>query len=185
VGCLSCGRGLHTECRKCRKGKCHPDEKEVKNFNKAIGGQGRVAKEADKMQDRFSTGRKRAAVLYPIVKIKDDKEELVLPDCEWKGKRNCGGGFNPIVGCVNGKQQHRHHGPVKDPVHNEPNNVHRICVGCHSKWHAENDPCYDEEEYRQLPHEPEEAEQIELEWAAQLWKKRYLLKGKEIKEDED
>lgn len=73
------------------------------------------------MKDVKSTGRKRAALLYPL-----DKNH----PCEWRGKKNCGGGLKPIVGCLDGFQRHRHHGPVKNPVHNEQGNVHRVCATC-------------------------------------------------------
>lgn len=86
------------------------------------------------LKDQQSTGRKRAARLYPL-----------NPDakCEWAGLANCGGGTRPIVGCVNGKQQSRHHGPDKSTSNNEEGNVHRICHRCHNRWHAANNKEYD------------------------------------------
>lgn len=86
------------------------------------------------LKDQQSTGRKRAAKLYPLVNEHD---------CEWQGRGNCGGGSRPILGCVSGKQQARHHGPDKTVSNNEQGNVHRICHYCHNRWHAANDPSYD------------------------------------------
>lgn len=84
--------------------------------------------------DSQSAGRKVAAKLYPL-----DSEK----ECEWQGKGNCGGGDYPILGCLEGKQQARHHGPEKNVQNNEEGNVHRICHYCHYRWHAKNDPTYD------------------------------------------
>lgn len=105
------------------------------------------------LTDPHSTGRKRAAVLYPL-----DKESA----CEWQGKKNCGGGRVPITGCTHGKQVARHHGPVKDTTRNQIGNVHRICTRCHNHWHELNDLIYDEREYGMLPHDPVEATPEEL-----------------------
>lgn len=86
------------------------------------------------VKDQQSTGRKRAARLYPLHRD--------WP-CEWRNKTGMGGGDNPIRGCDNGVQQARHHGPDKNTLNNEPGNVHRICHSCHNTWHAKNDPDYD------------------------------------------
>jgi hypothetical protein len=85
------------------------------------------------LKDVLSTGRKRAAVLFPI-----DPEAA----CEWRGLKNAGGGINPIVGCVQGKSTNRHHGPDKSVLNNTQGNVHRICSTCHNRWHAKNDELY-------------------------------------------
>lgn len=84
------------------------------------------------LKDQQSTGRKRAAEMYPLYR------DL---DCEWKGRKNCGGGKS-IVGCLEGKQQARHHGPDKNTLNNDVGNVHRICHSCHNNWHALNDSGY-------------------------------------------
>jgi hypothetical protein len=79
--------------------------------------------------DQQSTGRKRAAKLYPL-----NPEDY----CEWAGKRNQGGGKTPIDGCgirldsSIGMQSCRHHGPDKNTLNNEAGNVHRICTPCHN-----------------------------------------------------
>jgi hypothetical protein len=151
MACLGCGRGFHEECdSNCID--CHGEtDRLVKTF---IGGRGvgQPIKDPENVKDRHSTGRKRAAHLYPIFKDKP---------CEWQGKKNCGGG-TPIIGCIDRLQVDRHHGPVKDTLRNEPGNVHRICKSCHNRWHAVNDPIYDEELYNTLPHKPEPAEEMEL-----------------------
>jgi hypothetical protein len=100
-------------------------------------------------RDQTSTGRKRAAVLYPI------PPEGML--CEWAGLSSAGGGPVPIVGCRNtrivpSKKKEAvpdgcapgaiHHGPDKSTINNEPWNVSRICTFCHNRWHALNDPFY-------------------------------------------
>lgn len=86
------------------------------------------------LKDQQSTGRKRAARLFPL-----DREA----SCEWSGMANCGGGLYPIVGCVTGLQESRHHGPDKSTSNNEVGNVHRICHRCHNRWHAANNAEYD------------------------------------------
>jgi hypothetical protein len=84
------------------------------------------------LKDQQSTGRKRAAEMYPL-----NREA----DCEWARQSNCGGN-KPIVGCVDGKQEARHHGPDKNTLNNDSGNVHRICHNCHNRWHATNDETY-------------------------------------------
>jgi len=90
-------------------------------------------KDDSALRDQQSTGRKRAAKLYPLD---------VEAECDWKMRKNCGGGTTPIVGCVNGKQEARHHGPDKNTLNNEKGNVHRICHMCHNRWHTLNDEGY-------------------------------------------
>lgn len=103
----------------------------------------------------ISAGRKEAAKLYPI-----DREA----PCEWSGLANAGGGLFPIVGCIAGKQVHRHHGPDKTTTNNDPSNIHRICKSCHERWHAKNNGPYetDPSAYRRLPHKPRAATIQEL-----------------------
>ncbi len=173
MGCLPCGRGFHTECKKCRNNKCHGSVQQLvskvtgvatKPKTKGEWGNGQPIKDPDKVTDRHSTGRKRAAQLYPIFSPDDP--------CEWRGKKNCGGGEKPIVGCLNGTQQDRHHGPVKDTLRNEPGNVHRICKLCHNRWHADNDAIYNPELNNKLPHNPQEATELEILAGDALWKLR-------------
>jgi hypothetical protein len=91
------------------------------------------SKNDDEIKDDKSTGRKRAAVLYPL-----DREA----SCEWRNLKFAGGGMYPIFGCSEGKQVHRHHGPDKDTLNNASGNVHRICNECHACWHTNNDEAY-------------------------------------------
>lgn len=158
-GCLSCGRGFHRECKRCRKGKCHSEEVQQ---SESIEVQISKRRSEDEYLDPKSTGRKRAAKLYPI-----DSEA----PCEWQGKKDCGGGRRPIIGCLSGKQEHRHHGPVKNTLKNTEGNVHRICSDCHVHWHELNDLIYDEDDYRLLPHQPvpataEEIIKNKLDWVS-------------------
>jgi hypothetical protein len=97
---------------------------------------GRFYKSDGSVRDPKSTGRKRAAVLFPLEREKP---------CEWRGLANCGGGKFPIIGCYEGNQDHRHHGPDKNTLNNSEGNVHRICDDCHNIWHSQNDPYYDPE----------------------------------------
>lgn len=182
MACSPCGRGFHRECRKGCKN-CHP------KVELSIGSEGedeiRQPKKLN-LKDPKSTGRKRAAVLYPI-----DPNE----NCEWQGKRNCGGGRRPVIGCRAGKQQHRHHGPVKDTTRNEQGNVHRICTPCHIHWHELNDLEYDASENELLPHVPVACDEMtivqnEVDWKSGEMGRRYQLasslnKEKKHHEEED
>lgn len=125
------------------------------------------------LKDQQSTGRKRAARMYPL-----DAEA----DCEWKGKANCGGGKSPILGCHEGKQQARHHGPDKSVSNNEPGNVHRICHACHNRWHAANNATYDWNDTTVLPHKP--TEQTKEEHALALIN-HLAYQGKKLKKIKD
>lgn len=114
---------------------------------------GAPKKDGMDVRDPLSTGRKQAARDFPI----NGSEP-----CEWRGLKNCGGGLHPIIGCLQGYQKDRHHGPVKNTLHNIRENLHLICKKCHNRWHAANDPDYDEETYADLPHSPEPADEVEL-----------------------
>jgi hypothetical protein len=158
VPCTPCGRGFHHECltkKGCRK--CHPKDKE--EVVVVVAGTTSRKSKLD-LKDEKSTGRKRAAQLYPITKG---------DPCEWRGRKNCGGGRRPIVGCVNGIQVDRHHGPVKKTTRNEEGNVHRLCKDCHNHWHELNDLIYNEQEYNNLPHDPVAASDQELADNALAW----------------
>ena len=147
--CLRCARGHHSSCRKpCD---CSHDlgvttitttsaEVEGTESNDASEQRQRRNKPDNALKDQQSTGRKRAAKLYPL-----DREAL----CEWWMLPEAGGGVT-IQGCglrpgsVTGLQQSRHHGPDYNTLNNEPGNVHRICHSCHNSWHAVNDPTKDQ-----------------------------------------
>lgn len=121
------------------------------------------------LKDQQSTGRKRAAKMYPL-----DRSA----NCEWYRQKNCGGGHKPIVGCVNGKQQARHHGPDKNTLNNDYGNVHRICHTCHNRWHTEND-----EDYvwasNQPPHEPCACEMVDLGLNELYWSTRTVVTARD------
>lgn len=121
--------------------------------------------------DSQSSGRKDAAKLYPL--------NSEAP-CEWAGKANVGGNDFPILGCLEGKQQARHHGPDKNVQNNEQGNVHRICHYCHYRWHAKNDKTYDWNRGIYPPHEPRPLTESERKAVAVDYM-RYLHKGKRKK----
>ena len=100
------------------------------------GPAGRPTAAPNEITDPRSTGRKRAAMLAPI---------LTGQTCAWAGLRHAGGGPIPILGC-NGHQLieqkggdednglwqgDRHHGPDKNTLNNSVGmNLHSICVDC-------------------------------------------------------
>jgi hypothetical protein len=143
--CLPCSVGLFQEClnpqpigetgnyRPCGVLPDFTKEPQVKGLV------GRPLSEPADMADVLTTGRKRAAMMYPIY------DGMV---CEWAGLKFAGGGIKPIIGCPGnllyaerGKYA-RHHGPDKNVLENGPGNVHRICPFCHNRWHAENNEFY-------------------------------------------
>jgi len=128
--CPECAVGYHWECAEfpC----CCRNIVYEATLEKDRGGQ---VKEPDAITDIESTGRKRAAQLYPFFEGMK---------CEWIGLYNAGGGAVPIIGCRDGVAKARHHGPDKNTVNNSPTNVHRICHDCHNRWHALNDSFYTE-----------------------------------------
>lgn len=151
--CINCLRGFHTICYNmqviccCSIGGVYNEGASVTEVTEVTDApeaptptppvgpkKPRKHKRDDALVDQQSTGRKRAARLYPL------NRSAV---CEWQGKKNMGGGPKPIEGCADGKQQARHHGPDKNTLNNEEGNVHRICHTCHNRWHAANDPNYD------------------------------------------
>lgn len=136
--CVNCLAGYPWECLRPNKdghATCvlfvSPISAAVTASNKERGGQ---KKSKEKVTDLESTGRKRAAELYPI--------EEGLP-CEWRYLKYAGGGPIPIVGCKDGLASNRHHGPDKNTLANQMGNVHRICATCHNRYHAANDAYYD------------------------------------------
>jgi hypothetical protein len=109
------------------------------------------AKPLSEYKDPISTGRKRAAEMYPITPGMT---------CEWAGLMFAGGGVKPIVGCIGRPASDRHHGPDKNTMNNAPENLHRICDFCHNTWHALNDPFYGERPEHTKPFIP-----VEQEWS--------------------
>lgn len=126
-------------------------------------------KDDSALRDQQSTGRKRAAKLFPL-----DEEA----DCDWKMRKNCGGGKTPIVGCVNGKQEARHHGPDKNTLNNEKGNVHRICHTCHNRWHTLNDEKYIPGAVQEF-HAPIEASITDIGLNEVFWDGRKTTKAKD------
>jgi hypothetical protein len=105
-------------------------------------------KDIGSYKDPVSTGRKRAAELFPI------ESGMV---CEWANLKAAGGGVVPIIGCIGRAATDRHHGPDKNTMNNAVGNVHRICSFCHNTWHGANDPHYGERPEQTLPFVPEGA----------------------------
>jgi hypothetical protein len=105
------------------------------------------------LADVTSTGRKRVARMYPI-----SPGQV----CEWAGKKHCGGGPVPIMGCINNPATDLHHGPDKNTLNNAKasrgigaaENVHVVCSECHNAWHAANDPYYPEYDRQEQQAEP-------------------------------
>lgn len=104
-------------------------------------------KDISEYKDPVSTGRKRAAQMYPITPGMT---------CEWQGLKYAGGGVIPIIGCIGRPASDRHHGPDKNTMNNAPGNLHRICDFCHNTWHALNDPHYGERPEHTKPFVPTE-----------------------------
>ena len=85
-------------------------------------------------KDPVSTGRKRAAVMYPL---------SAGQVCDWAWRKICGGGIEPITGCTGRPATHIHHGPDKSTLNNDRStNISLICEFCHNRWHAANDKYY-------------------------------------------
>lgn len=129
----------------------------------------RTYKDDSALRDQQSTGRKRAAKMYPFVED---------GPCEWRMKKNCGGGQFPIVGCLNGIQEARHHGPDKNTLNNEEGNVHRICHYCHNRWHTMNDPNYIWGSAHE-PHVPLPATVVDIAMNEEYWEGKSLVKAKD------
>ena len=130
----------HLECNEWQYqvGECccsiYGKEDSVDNSNTKSGERDGMSwsKQDVDIKDGSSTGRKRAAKLYPL--------EPNRP-CEWRNLKYAGGGLYPIYGCEEGLQQHRHHHD-KDTLNNVPENVSRICTACHNTTHNNNDAFY-------------------------------------------
>lgn len=138
--CLSCAQGYYWECTRnppclsqSNRTDAHDTPVDGKRSTPSTGDRDGMkwAKADEDIKDLKSTGRKRAAVLYPL-----DRDA----SCEWRGLAFAGGGLMPIPGCVAGTQSHRHHGPILLTTANVEGNVHRICTSCHNRWHHLNDP---------------------------------------------
>jgi hypothetical protein len=133
--CPPCICGWHFECYEANydEGSCCCNGLVDELIETTEVKRGGPTKPDELVTDVTSTGRKRAAVMYPI-------EEGMI--CEWANLRFAGGGIKPIIGCEGRPASARHHGPDKDTLNNNPGNVHRICVFCHVRWHTRNDEFY-------------------------------------------
>lgn len=161
--CTACAAGLYSECSqpiRTWEAWSEADDRELKWIipcvmqfsavqvgNVTVRANGPSVLSPQDVTDPTSTGRKRAAMLAPIL-----NGQL----CAWSGLKFAGGGVTPILGC-NGnkliekkggegdlKQGDRHHGPDKNTLNNAVgSNLHSICADCHHSWHAVNDGYYD------------------------------------------
>jgi hypothetical protein len=134
VICIACQNGYYAECYKPDEDgiACGYKEQVAITVERERGGQ---IKSPEDITDVQSTGRKRAAIMYPI-----NEGDI----CGWAGLLSAGGGVNAIIGCVNNLATNIHHGPDKNTLNNKQENVHRICAYCHNYWHARNDEFYGE-----------------------------------------
>lgn len=128
---------------------------------------GRV-KSPSEVGDNTSTGRKRADTIGEMMLPVYDGKTV----CAWAWLLHAGGGPIPIVGCAGNllvgarsltdeqkaaglKRGDLHHGPDKNTLSNSPGvNLHRICTICHNRWHALNDPYYEDRPEANVPHLP-------------------------------
>jgi hypothetical protein len=168
--CLACAAGFINECY--YKQRCDlasvtsilPDERVRRSG---------PYKDDDKVTDIYSTGRKRAAVAYPITEGMK---------CEWRELKFAGGGVEPIIGCTGNLVKNRHHGPDKNTLNNIEGNVHRICPHCHNRWHTKNDFEYEAKFSTDLwlPHDGETKATVAEILASEVkWRGVKLIKAKD------
>lgn len=165
--CLACLAGLYSECENPEitvgidlaevDGEpvqwiipCIEKFRELDIIAPKSGGSGGGLKDPSDITDVTSTGRKRAAMLLPI---------MTGMVCDWAGLKWAGGGVQPIVGCKGNKlaqvkknedlpegidsRGELHHGPDKAVLNNAVGrNLHAICSSCHHRWHELNNPSY-------------------------------------------
>lgn len=133
--CLNCFIGYAPEyCELELSTGCITVEGEVSLFDESFDStDGTETEESKEYKDAISTGRKRAARLYPIT------PGMV---CEWAWHKQCGGGIEPIIGCTGRPSSNIHHGPDKSTLNNERDNISIICTFCHNRWHTANDRYY-------------------------------------------
>ena len=138
--CQYCVVGLFEECE-------NPQEVEggfiipcIEMFDQAeiaavkTGGGSGLKDPAD-IGDPLSTGRKRAAMVMPI---------MTGMVCQWAGLKWAGGGVQPIVGCKGNTLAEFKKNEDKPVLNNSPGmNLHGICSSCHHRWHELNDPSYE------------------------------------------
>lgn len=163
--CPNCQMGFHLSClsKSCE---CNQQSHQTEYVSSPTSSEEpdeprhvstRSTKRDATLKDQQSTGRKRAARMYPLHRDQP---------CEWQTLAECGGGTKPILGCINGLQQARHHGPDKSVSNNDEGNVHRICHACHNRWHAANNAEYDWNSTLPPSHKPRKMTDAEKEKAA-------------------
>jgi len=99
-------------------------------------------KDDQSVTDPQSTGRKRAASLYPLI----DGNGNRLP-CDLAGKKDALPNFMKVQidgcgvrqGTLPGKAQSRHHHDY-NVMNNDRDNIGLLCHSCHNLIHAKNDP---------------------------------------------
>lgn len=177
MSCLACGRYLHDECLLdpccCRTAVTVEPTVELES---------NPFKEAKVLKDPLSTGRKRAV-----------KVRTISPgdSCDWRLRKNCGGGKNPVTGCLDGVAKHIHHGPDKSTLNNEPNNLHKLCNNCHNRWHNANDWCLDPTIlHNPVPASVEEVAKYDIDWSIGKYaewtnKRREFFSKAKTSEDEE
>ena len=126
------------------------------NWRKANRKSKRQHKRTAALKDPHSTGRKRAAILFPLdysalcewseawlkETYPEDPRHPKMIAAEISGCK-IEGELIPFRICKDNPQKARHHGPDKNTLNNEPGNVHRICHHCHNMWHAIMNPGYE------------------------------------------
>lgn len=95
--------------------------------------------------DPQSTGRKRAAKLYPLIDPNGNK----LP-CDFQNRKSCLPSYMEVqidgcgvrTGTMPNFAQSRHHHDY-NVMNNERENIGLLCLSCHNLLHAKNDPYKD------------------------------------------
>lgn len=143
----------------------------------------RRLKDESSLKDQQSTGRKRAAALFPL----KDENGKPLP-CEFANKAQVLPGYMEVnidgcgvrQGTATGIAQARHHMSY-DVLDNSSENVVRICHSCHNTLHSKNDPYKDKIYERIYGFKPKKED---LSYAAKALKSGVVSGGK-IKSKEE
>lgn len=130
---MNCMQDMPVEFCLWSESGCKADLGMEENESFTFGIEPTEEKEEKVYKDPVSTGRKRAAVMYPL---------SAGQVCDWAWRKNCGGGIEPITGCTGRPATHIHHGPDKSTFNNDANNISLVCNFCHNRWHVANDKYY-------------------------------------------
>lgn len=181
--CLSCAEGFPELCEtdgQCSKEKPSADSSSLLDILQGDGfsetepkkktRDSRRVKNDMNLKDPQSTGRHRAVAIHG----KANPEE----PCEWQGLANCGGGEFPILGCTEGVQENLHHGPDKNTLNNERENIHKVCSQCHNRWHTLNDPNYQWDGHHSL-HSPTNPTEEDIRIDTERWKTKSVKVAKD------